>query len=176
MPTPPTAEKPASGRGAGKAVRISKAGIAAALQINRNTVGSYLALPDAPRPRRRKYDLEEVRAFISGKTTKGILDNERKGKTLDLRETLLTTRAEEAAFDLGVKRGKYVERELVEPAIVAFNGQLTADLQALFEQELPAKYAGKSQIECQLLNAEAIDRVLKRLRAGQASLVGKGAA
>ncbi len=169
---PPSIGRKRKAKPAGK--RMTRTQISAFMPIDFRTLGRNLALPDAPRPdEHMRWDYEDVRAWCLKVKTDGRHAAPTATKGSELREKLLEAELEAKAFDLGVKRGQFIERTQIKPAVTAFNTQLTDDLRAKFEFELPSKYAGKNLIECQQLNVAAIDYVLRRLKEGQAPVLPK---
>jgi hypothetical protein len=160
-------------RVSGVGSRLTRTQIGTKSGIDRGTLTKYLSMQGAPDP-------DEAGRFDYGAVLRWVQQNSKtahgSAEIRSLKEQLLRTEAEAKAFDLGVKKGAYVEREKIEPTIAAFMASLTADLQAKFELELPAKYEGKTLAERTELNAAAVDFVLKRLRDGAKPLVRKEAA
>lgn len=151
----------------GRGDRLSRDQIAFRAKISRTTVRKYLGMDGAPQPDGGNlFSMKEVLAFIEKNSTRGPDSDEMRG----LREAKLRVEAEEAAFDFGVKRGKYIELGKIAPTLSAFFKQHLVDAQAIFEHELPVKYSGKSQVECQQLNAEGIDRLFTRAKAWRDTL------
>lgn len=147
--------------------RLNRLQIAKRSGLDRATVTKYLAAEGAPPPDERMcWSFKAAMEWFAQVAPIAGGGSEMK----KLREAKLRVEAEEAAFDFGIKRGRYIEREEIGPAIAAFNAQLTADLRAKFEFELPAKYDGKKTVERQALNAAAIDWILKRLKHGQEAI------
>ncbi len=151
--------------------RLTRSGIAKRGHLDSVTVAKYLEMEGAPQPdERRRYDFKATIAWIEANAPRATANNlEMKS----LREAKMRIEAEEAAFDFGIKKGRFIEREKLEPAIAAFCQQLTADMRAKFEFELPDKYEGKNAIERKVLNADGIDWVLKRLKTGAEELANK---
>lgn len=169
----PTKSKTPSGRhrasGVGDWLPLSQ--IALRAKIDRETVTKYMRMEGAPAPDdARRYNYRAALAWIE-KHAPRVAGN--STELNELRKTQLRIKNEIAEIDLKVKRGQFFDKREIEPAILKFNTQLTADLQAKFEQELPTKYAGKSVAEIQQLNAAAVDWVLTRLKDGQKPIVAE---
>lgn len=148
---------------------LRKIELAGRLNISRPTIDDYLRRPGAPKPKNKRYDPDEVRAFIEACTPTASL-GEKKTEIIDLRRAILRMEAEEMEIDLGIKRGLYIRRDEISPVIGSFFTQHLADALLIFEQELPAKYAGRNQIECQQLNADGIDRLFAKAKAWQQTI------
>jgi hypothetical protein len=147
--------------------RLSRSQMALRAHMDRGTLAKYLAMEGAPKPDERElFSYTEVMAWIQ-RNAPTLASSEELRK---LKESILRMEADDKAIDLAVKRGRLVDKMKIVPAVAAFNTQLTDDLRTKFEMELPPKYEGKSRIERQQMNADAIDWVLRRLKAGQHSL------
>lgn len=144
---------------------LTRSQIALRAGIDRETVSKYLGLAGAPKPdARMRFHYKRAMEWI-GKTAPRLSAGNNE-EMRALRESLLRMDVEERAIELGVKKGQFIERAKIKPAIDAVMGKLTVDLQDVFERELPGKYKGRTSIECVELNAAAVDRVLKRMREG----------
>ncbi len=151
-------------RNAGKGEWLTRSQIALRAGIDREGVSRYLGMEGAPKPNKKmmfhfKTAVEWIKKNAPRLGTSG-----EEMRSINL--TIKRLDAEEKALDLAVKKGEFVEKKTIAPTVAAFMGQLTADLMSEFEQRLAPKYAGKTAIECQQMNAAAIDWVLKRLKAG----------
>ncbi len=158
-----------------KAERLHKAGLARALGISRPTLDGYLnrTNPPPPQPNAGKlYDVKEVAEYIAALGTKAITTDEMR----KLRETLLRTQAEDAEIDLAVKRGRLIEKAAIEPGVAEIQTWWSAKMQAVFEGELPRKYEGKTTIERQKLNADAVDRLMREFKERMEALARGGRA
>ena len=116
---------------------------------------------------RRTYDVEAVAEFISQQAKTAQIDASAKNYRVE--KTRLE--AEALAFDLQVKRGEYFRKADAAPVIAAMTSELVGLLREKFEMELPARYTGKGQIETAAMNAEAVDLILKRFKAGARPLM-----
>lgn len=144
--------------------RLNRTQLSERLGFDRKTVSKYLAQDGAPKPdSKMRFSVEEVRKWIE-KIAPRIPSNSEEYKNLKL--AMLKMDAEEKALDLAERKKELVPKKDIEPTIAAFMSQLTTDLQAKFEHELPPKYEGKTTIEREQLNAAGIDWVLSRLKAG----------
>ncbi len=151
---------------------LTKSQIALKGHLDSVTVAKYLDLDGAPKPNeKRQFHFKTVMEWIQANSNRVAGANSVEMRKL--KEAVLRIDAEERAFDFGVKRGQYVAMTEIEPAIAAFCSQLTADLRQKFEFELPDKYEGKGAVDRKVMNAEGIDWVLKRLKAGTGALVSK---
>lgn len=161
--------KPAAAR------RLGKKDLAQTLGISRPTLDGYLNRADPPPPvpdGDRLYDLNEVAAYIAANAA-----NPTSTEAIRrLRENLLKTQAEDAAMDLAVKRGRLIDRAAIEPGVAEIQAWWSSKLQAVFEGELPRKYEGKSTIDRQKLNADAIDRLMREFKERMATLARGGRA
>lgn len=143
---------------------MTRSEIARRSKLDRETIRKYLATEGAPRPNKRQlYNYKAVLAWVEAQSPKLSANSDEMKR---IKESLLRMEEEDARIDLNVKRGLYVEKEKILPAIQAFCAQLTVDLRAKFEQELPPKCIGRTAIDVQRMNAEAIDWVLTRLKGG----------
>lgn len=143
---------------------LNRTQIAYRARMNRDTVTKYLAMDGAPKPNAQQcYNYAAVMAFIEKHAPRLSPGND-EGKTI--RQAILKMEMEDREIDLKVKRGLYVPKDEIEPVIIGFMKQLTADLRLKFEDELPPKYEGKTTAERQKMNADAIDYVLARVRDG----------
>jgi hypothetical protein len=139
--------------------------IAMRAKIDRETVTKYLRMEGAPKPdEMRRFNYREALAWIEKNAPRAAGNS---AELNELKKTQLRIKNEIAEIDLKVKRGQFFDKREIEPAILKFNTQLTQDLQAKFELELPTKYAGKTVAEIQQMNAAAVDWVLNRLKEGQ---------
>lgn len=155
-------------RKAGEGKRLTRSQIALRSGINRETVSQYLARDGAPKPDGdMRYDYDSALAFIKANAPKV---GQQSPEMAQMREALLRIQLEKEQIELAVQRGRYVDKTKIVPAIAGFNTQLTDDLRMKFESELPPKYEGKNRVERQQMNADAIDWVLRRLKAGQRPL------
>ena len=146
---------------------VSKSELARTLNLARATVLKYLAMPGAPRPgKHRRYDRHEVAKWIAANGSANVEGSEMRG----LRALKLRLETEALEHEMKAKRGETITKAEIAPAIAAFNTELTVNLRQKFEIELPQKYRGKKQVECQQINAEAVDFILKRLKDGQWAL------
>lgn len=153
---------------AGKGERLARTEIALRAGIDRETVTKYLRMPGAPAADHGgRYSYRDALAWIEKKAPRAMGGGENLGK---LREQGLKLKNELASLDLAIRRSEFVEKRRIQPAVLAFCKQLTDDLRAKFEYELPGKYDGRSVAEKRQLNAEAIDWVLTRLKAGAAPI------
>lgn len=144
--------------------RLTRSQIAERARIDRGTVSKYLAMEGAPRPDKQiRYSYRAAMDWIDRQAPRIASNSEEMRK---IKESKLRMEAEDMAIDLAVKRGQYVDKATIEPAIATFMAQLTDDLRTKFEQELPPKYEGRKTIERQQLNAAAIDWVLLRIKTG----------
>lgn len=152
---------------------LTRTQIAFRAKVDRATVTKYLDLPGAPEPDDRgRFSYRQTIGWMERNAT----TSAGSPKMREHREAIARIEAETKAFDLGVKRGEFVERTKIAPAIAAFMAALTADLQAKFERELPAKYEGKTLAERAALNASGVDFVLRRLKNGARPLTGESPA
>jgi hypothetical protein len=164
---PARGKKAAKANGAvhGKAWRLRKKPLAAELSISRVTLDEYLNRPTPPPPKpdkRGTYSVEEVATYIATNGIKAVSTEEMRR----LRESLLRMDVEERAIELGVKKGQFIERAKIRPAIENVMGRLTVDLQGIMEDELPPKLVGKNVNEIRQIVASALDRVLTRMKDG----------
>ena len=143
---------------------LSKSDLGRRLNISRQTIAKYLGMPGAPAADTRGcYDLAAVAGFIGTNAPRA---GEAEGIRA-LRAEKLRLECARLAHELKVISGEIVPLSEIEPAIAKMMSQLTSDLQAKFEAEIPSKCAGKSVIEIKQLMAEAIDYVLTRLKHGK---------
>lgn len=165
--------KPGRPKLTGHGDRLSKRQIAFRTKISPTTVQKYLEMDGAPPPDGAGfYSLSAFLAFFELNSDRSVDSAE----TRRLKDRLLELRVEVAEREAAVARGLYIARTEIAPVISSFFAKHLADAQFIFEQELPAKYSGKNQIECQQLNADGIDRLFTKARAWQHSIVPAQAA
>lgn len=152
--------------------RLRKITLAEKLGISRVTLDKYLALESAPQPDgENAYDVEEMVAFLSknardvGGTGTGKSLNEWRAFKLELECAKLQ-------HALEVDRGDYIEKKEAARTIVPIMQELGSLLTQKFEMELPSRCVGKDAVEIAQLNADAIDHVIKRFRAGMKAITG----
>lgn len=172
-------KKPHGGKGRGHAVklkrsgdRLTRTGVAARLKLDRGTLSGYLNMEGAPKPDAHGlFSVEEVRAWHEANATR----TPNNSAMRELKETIMRMEAEERGIELGIKKGLYIAKSKILPAVSEFNRQLTEDLVNKFEMELPGKYPGKKTVEIAKMNADAIVWVLTRLKHGQRAVVPEAA-
>lgn len=153
--------------------RLSRSQIALRSNIDRETVTKYLALKGAPKPDdKMRFDYQEALAWIDKNAPRAGAGGDEQKK---LRTELLRVQLELAQIQLATEKGESMRKADFGPTISAFMSDLTKNLVDIFEKELPSKLHGLSTVEIAALNAAGIDRVLKRLKAGAAPLVGEAA-
>lgn len=146
---------------------LSKVKLAVKLGLSRTTLQKYLAQDGAPKANAAGlFDVAKVRAWIAEHSSANV-----EGSAMrDLRSRKLQLEIEAQEHELRRKRGESIYKAEIAPAIAAFNAELAINLKQKFEIELPQKYRGKNLVECQQINAAAVDFVMERLRAGQWAL------
>lgn len=151
--------------------RLTRSQIALRSGIDRETVAKYLAMKGAPEPdQKMRFSYKEALEWIdkSAPRAGAGANNE---ETKKLKNALLRAQVAMAEIELANLSGGSVSREKIVPAVAAFCTQLTQDMQLKFENELPPRYSGRTTIECQEMNAAAVDWVLRRLKEGAQPLV-----
>jgi hypothetical protein len=144
-------------------VKARKLQLALMLNISRPTLDAYLTIPGAPTPDdERRYDVEAVAAWVAKNAPTAGADQ----PTQNWRAEKTRIEAENLAFDLQVKRGDYFRKADAIPVLAALVGEVQALLREKFEDELPPRYVGKTWVECQAMNREAIDLIVRRIKAG----------
>lgn len=152
--------------------RFLKVELSKRLDCDPKTLRKYLAMPDAPKPDRAgKYDLEEVALHIQKHAPRAAQSDDIK----QLRAKKLSLECEKIALAIATERGEYVRMSEVSPVIAAFNAELTANMRAKLEYELPPKCVGKNEIEIRQMIKEAIITILTRLKEGQRALADASA-
>lgn len=143
---------------------LNKTHLSRLLKVSRGTLDKYLAMPGAPKPNKRsEYKPSLVSVFVQGNAPRagGESDDLR-----DLKKRVLLANAQKAEIEVKQATEELIPVAKIRPVVEAYLSELTTNLQAKFEMELPPKYRGKNQIECAQMNAEAVDFVLKRMKAG----------
>jgi predicted transcriptional regulator len=146
---------------------FTKLALARELKLSRTTVQKYLGQDGAPKADKEgRYDKAAVADFIAKQGSANVEGSEMR----NLRARKLRAETEQLEAELAARRGETITKSEIAPAIAAFNVELTANLRQKFELELPGRYKGKGMVECQQMNAAAIDWILERLKAGQWAL------
>jgi hypothetical protein len=149
------------------AKKVTKSDLVRVLKLSRTTVQKYLLQDGAPKPDPKTgYDVAAVRNYIAEHGS-GNVEGSEVNQLRAQKQRLEIEEMEDARL---LRRGELVKKSQIAPAVAAYNAGLTADLRQKFEIELPGKYKGRGMVECQQMNAEAIDWVLKRLKEGQWAL------
>jgi hypothetical protein len=144
--------------------RETLSGLARLVQADRKTVRAHLGHDGAPaRGRDGCYDRAAAVRFLRAGIGKG-------AASLSLLEELRTKRLqleiERVTFELSVQKRDFIPLASLAPQARALVDEIAGLMRQKFEMELPARYAGKSLVECSLINAEAIDEIGKRFKAG----------
>jgi hypothetical protein len=143
--------------------RARKLQLAMMLNISRPTLDEYLKMPGAPiADGARMFDVEAVAKFVAANAKTAAADP----STKNWRAEKTRIEAENLAFDLQVKRGDYFLKSDAVPVLAALVAEVQQNLREKFELELPPRYVGKTMIECQMMNQEAIDLIVRRIKAG----------
>lgn len=152
--------------------RLRKITLAEKLGISRPTLDKYLALEGSPQhDGEGAYDVEETVAFLA-KNARDV-GGTGTGKSLnEWRAFKLELECQKLQHLLEVERGDYIEKKEAARTIVPIMQELGSLLTQKFEMELPSRCVGKDAVEIAILNAEAIDQVIKRFRAGVKSITG----
>lgn len=151
------------------AKRLNKTHLARALDVDRKTITGYLARKGAPKPDKRGlFEVEECRVWAAKCAAMAEHGNTqvRGTRVHELKERKLALEVEEEERKAAIRAGQLVNVAEIEPALLAMFSQLKEDLVQKFEQELPSRYRGRSLAECQQMNAEGVDWVLRRLKDG----------
>jgi hypothetical protein len=153
---------------------LTRSQLARRLGSSGRTVAAYLDdYEDAPKPDAdRRYSFADVKAHIARHSA-------RLGSTptmLKMKERLLALRVSEAERAEAVAAGQYILAKDIEPQVAKVCSELTRNLQAVFEGELPSRYIGRSVVECRELNANGVDRVIAAMKSGLAPITPPEAA
>jgi hypothetical protein len=151
--------------------RVSKSRLATAAGVARQSVAKYLAQTDAPKgDRTGRFDAIPAAFFIGQCHARGT----ESPKVVQMRERKL--HLELAAMERAdaKARGELIEKASIEPGIAEIQGWWMSQLQAVIEGELPPKYEGKTTIERQKVNADAVDRLLREFKERMATLARGG--
>jgi hypothetical protein len=147
--------------------RLRKTELAKELGISRVTLDEYLNRPDAPQADDAgAFSVEDTASYIAVNGVKAVNSTEMRR----LKEARERIRVEREELELAELRGRLVDKATIEPQIAAVCTLLVTTLQQIFEGELPPKYPGKTVVECREMNAAAIDRVMRQLKAAYAPL------
>jgi len=152
--------------------RINKSQLSRLAGISRTTVGRYLLSGDAPRARRGLYDKAEALQFLrTHVATPGRSPELKRLRTRKLELEIL-----KVAQELDQSRGRLVDfRVTVIPGLAYIVQEFQALLRQRFESELPPRYVGKTWVECQLMNQEAIDLTIRAFKQGIDKLIASHA-
>lgn len=82
-----------------------------------------------------------------------------------MREAKLRLELEEMEHDMRVKRGQYIEKSRIAGVFTIVNSSLTAKMREVLEKEIPPKMEGRTHVERTQILADAVDRILKSLKA-----------
>ena len=153
------------------AQRLVKRQLAKRLGVTRTTLDTYLAMDGAPKEEtdRHEYRVKAVEMFIADHASMSVGNERRTLNSIKARK--LESDAQMAEMDLAIKRRDYIPVKEIEPAVAAFNAQLTAKLEIEFVHVLPPKCKRMSEVEIQEWCREAILRVLMQLKAGEAEIL-----
>ncbi len=156
-------------------IRLRKITLADKLGISRPTLDKYLGMEGAPQEGADKcYDVEGVAKFIEENLpNKGPEHGKREPSTGEEKKSLAALKIEKLSLEcaklrhaLEVDRGDYISKREAAETIVPIMSELGSLLTQVFENELPSRYVGKDAVDCAKLNADAIDKVIKRFRTG----------
>lgn len=153
--------------------RLAKFHLARALEIHRDTLAAWLKQPGAPKPdKARRYDLASVRAFAALRAVEAKSGNTTVGGTEmgELRKERLRIQTQQAAFEFAQAKGDMMPKAEIAGTLTRLIVEIDGMLRQKFEFELPSKYKGRSQIECQQLNAQALDDIVRRFKTGGAAM------
>ncbi len=149
--------------GAAAVQRMGKTNLAVELGITRRTLDEYLNRSDPPPPQPDadgEYSVEDTATYIAVNGAKAVTSAEMRR----LREARERIRVEREEMELAELRGRLVDKETIEPQIAAACAIFGAALRQIFESEMPAKYQGKSVVDCRILNEQGVDRVMRQLK------------
>lgn len=162
---------------AAEATRLRKIALADKLGVSRPTLDRYLAMEGAPTESGDKmYDVEAVAKFIQANlpTGPGGPQGNLKG-TAEEKLTLAGLKIEKLSLEcqklrhaIEVDRGDYISKREAAAVIIPVMSELGSLLTQKFEMELPSRCVGKDAVEIAQLNAEGIDKVIKRFKTGMA--------
>ena len=158
------------------AARLNKIQLAEKAGVARRSLAGYFRSEGAPRPDARgRYDEAEGLAWITKCAASAESGNATpKGSTIErLKERRLQLEIEEKEREALVRAGALVKASEIVPTLEAMFGGLVKNLQGKFEQELPSRYRGRSQAECEQMNAKAVDFVMEQLKQDAAALMPK---
>lgn len=156
--------------------RLNKSELVRDLRISRATLLKYLLRPGSPPPdAEHKYDLDAVKHFAGEESAKAKRGGAtvKEGKFDKLRQEKIRMEIEHSRFLFEKARGEYIHRSEIAGTIWAVRAEEAAMYRQAFEFELPFKYKGRTAIECQQMNIEALDAIAKRVREGMLPLTGK---
>lgn len=161
-----------------ESTRLRKITLASKLGISRPTLDKYLGMVGAPEPDENgSYDVEAVAKFIEANlATVGAPHGKREPTTpasSEEKTTLSSLKIEKLSLEcqklrhaLEVDRGDYISKREAAATIVPLMAELGSLLTQTFEMELPSRYVSKDAVDCAKLNADAIDKIIKRFKAG----------
>lgn len=156
--------------------RLKKLPLADALGINRKTLTRYLNSPGAPLPDEEgTWSVEAARIFCARKSDEALAGNTAVSETeiSKLRSQKIRMEIEHSRWEFEKARGEYIHRSEIAATLWALMAEENEMYRQAFEHELPFKYKGKSSVECQQMNIEALDRIARRVRDGCLPLTGK---
>lgn len=156
--------------------RLNKAGLVKELRISSATLLKYLLRPGSPpADTENKYDLDAVKLFAGDEAAKAKRGGTavKMGAFDKLRQEKIRQEIEHSRFLFEKARGEYIHRSEIAGTIWAVRAEEAAMYRQKFEFELPFKYKGRTAVECQQMNADALDEIAKRVREGMLPLTGK---
>lgn len=150
--------------------RLIKKHLAKALGVSRPTLDAVFRLPGAPRPNQAgTYSVAQVKEWLATNAPRA--GGGSGSELATVRQRKLTLETDRMAWEFAKARGEFIQKGEVAKTIIPLWAELHQSLRQKFEFELPSKYKGKSQVECQQLNIAALDEVDRRFREGSLPLV-----
>lgn len=151
--------------------RLGKKALCARLEISRPSLDKYLKIAGAPAPDGNgAFDVEGVVAWLS--THSGIGPGEKDSIQHWKREEV-RLRCMRMQDQIARDRGEYVSKAEASRTLIPLMAELAELMRQKFILELPSRYKGKDQVECQQINEKAVDDITRRYRSGVSELIIK---
>ncbi len=145
--------------------RASVSELARISGLHRNTIGTKLQLPDAPRPDSAgNYEVVSTLRWV--KDHSAFSPDFRKLQKRKWELVIARMEREESQA-----RGELIAVAEVEQVLGPLIVDLAQQLRSKFEAELPSRYVSKNQHECRKLNEDAIDAIFARFKSSTKGLV-----
>ena len=154
-----------------KSERLKKSALALRLEITRPTLDRILAIAGAPEADgKRSYDVEECIAWLSEHASVGSAGG-KKDSIQHWKMEEVKLRCTRMQDQIARDRGEYISKASASRTILPMIAELGELMRQKFILELPSRYKGKDQVECQEMNEKAVDDISRRYREGMSELI-----